>query len=276
MSGVLFDVAKSTLRSAALTSLETTAKFLNEDPSATALIEGHTDSSPIHTKEFPSNTELSQARANTIKQKLVSTYGIAPERLVTIGYGEFRPLASNLTKEGKQVNRRIEMRILRSEFTQNVLPEGGIDSSRLVVETLLPKNAPASLDSMMRDKSKERYILTLDVQRKVKRNTVSAMILDTVPEGLILLPSTITKIRGVDSVNVNATGKVLTIYCTAADSTVRIYYMAEVADGGKEEASIMHDYTVRKKQSDGSVAEDKAAPKVIEIRKKRILVRQQR
>ncbi|MFZ4622321.1 MAG: OmpA family protein, partial [Bacteroidota bacterium] len=276
MSGVLFDVGKSTLRSAALSSLETTAKFLNEDPSASALIEGHTDSSPIHTKEFPSNTELSQARANTIKQKLVSTYGIAPERLVTIGYGEFRPLASNMTKEGKQVNRRIEMRILRSEFSQKVLPEGGIDSSRLVVETLLPKNAPASMDSMMRDKSKERYILKLEVQRKVKRNTVSAMILDTVPEGLILMPSSIMKVRGVDSVSVSSDAKVLTIYCAAKDSTIQLYYIAEVSDGGKEEATVSHDYTVRKKQSDGSVTEDKASPKFIEIRKKRMLVRQQR
>jgi chemotaxis protein MotB len=108
------------------------------------MIEGHTDSSPIKTKEFPSNAELSLARANTIKQKLVTSYGIAPERLKTAGFGEFRPLASNATKEGKQVNRRIEMRILRSEFSAKVLAEGGIDSSKLIVETLLPKNAPAA------------------------------------------------------------------------------------------------------------------------------------
>jgi uncharacterized repeat protein (TIGR01451 family) len=200
MSGVLFDVGKSSLRSTALTSLETTAKFLKEDPTATALIEGHTDSSPIKTKEFPSNTELSFARANTIKQKLVSHYGITPERLQTIGYGEFRPLASNYTKEGKQVNRRIEMRILRSEFAMKVLPEGKVDSSRLVVETLLPKNAPKGIETMMRDKSKERYILKLDIQRKVKRNTVKTMIIDTIPDGLNLAPKTITLVSGVDSV----------------------------------------------------------------------------
>ncbi len=274
MSGVLFDVGKATLRTAALTSLETTAKFLKEDPSASALIEGHTDSSPIRTKEFPSNSELSLARANTIKQKLVTTFGIAPERLKTIGYGEFRPLASNMTKEGKQVNRRIEMRILRSEFTQKVLPEGGIDSSRLVVETLLPKNAPAAMDSLMRDKSKERYILKLDIQRKVKRNTVSMTIIDTVPTGLNLMPSSIMKVRGVDSVDVS--GNILTIHCSAKDSTIQLYYIAEVSDEGKEEASVLHNYTVRKKQSDGSVTEERAAAAVIEIRKKRMLVRQQR
>jgi uncharacterized repeat protein (TIGR01451 family) len=274
MSGVLFDVGKATLRSTALSSLETTAKFLKEDPTATALIEGHTDSSPIKTKEFPSNLELSQARANTIKQKLVSGFGIAPERLKTVGYGEFRPLATNGTKDGRQVNRRIEMRILRSEFAAKVLPEGGIDSSKFVVETLLPKNAPAGIDSMMRDKSKERYILKLDVRRAVKRNTVSTMILDTVPSGLQLLPRTVTSVRGVDSVSI--AGKVLTIYCSKNDSTIQLYYLAEVSDEGREEATLMDDYTVRKIQSNGTMVEEKSAPSVIEIRKKRMMVRNQR
>ncbi|MFA5833960.1 MAG: OmpA family protein [Bacteroidota bacterium] len=274
MSGVLFDVGKATLRSTALTSLETTAKFLKEDLSSTALIEGHTDSSPIKTKEFPSNIELSQARANTIKQKLIAHYGIAPERLKTIGYGEFRPLASNYTIEGKQVNRRIELRILRSEFAQKVLLEGGVDSSKLVVETLLPKNAPQGIDSMMRDKSKERYILKLDVRRKVKRNTVSTIILDTVPAGLQLVPYSVTSVHGVDSVNVS--GKVLKIYCSKTDSTIQLYYIAEVSDDGKEEATIFHDYTVIKKQTDGSIIEEKAKASSIEIRKKQMLVRNQR
>ncbi|MBP6671577.1 MAG: OmpA family protein, partial [Bacteroidetes bacterium] len=274
MSGVLFDVGKATLRSAALSSLETTAKFLKEDPSSSAMIEGHTDSSPIKTKEYPSNAELSLARANTIKQKLITAFGIAPERLKTVGFGEFRPLASNATKEGKQVNRRIEMRILRSEFSAKVLPEGGIDSSRLIVETLLPKNAPSAMDSLVRDKSKERYILKLEVHRKVKRNTVSTTILDTIPAGLNLIASSIMNVRGVDSVKVN--DRVLTIHCSGKDSTIQLYYIAEVAEEGKDEATVIHDYTVQKKQSDGSITEDRSAPKTIEIRKKRMLVRQQR
>ncbi|MFA6456457.1 MAG: OmpA family protein [Bacteroidota bacterium] len=274
MSGVLFDVGKATLRSAALSSLETTAKFLKDDPTATALIEGHTDSSPIKTKEFPTNIALSIARANTIKQKLVTNYGIAPERLQTIGYGEFRPLASNYTMEGKQVNRRIEMRILRSEFAQKVLPEGGVDSSRLVVETLLPKHAPKGIETMMRDKSKERYILKLDLQRKVKRNTVKTMIIDTIPDGLTLVSQTVTTVRGVDSVLVK--GKVLTIYCSNTDSTIQLYYIAEVSDDAKDEAVLMDDYTVRTIQQDGTITEKTAPRAAIEIRKKRMLVRNQR
>ena len=274
MSGVLFDVGKASLRSTALSSLETTAKFLKEDPSATALIEGHTDSSPMKTKEFPSNIELSHARANTIKQKLVSNFGIAPERLKTVGYGEFRPLATNETKDGRQVNRRIEMRVVRSEFTQKVIPEGGIDSSRYVVETLLPKHSPNGIDSLLRDKSKERYMLKLDIQRKVKRNTVSMMILDTIPAGLILIPKSVTTVRGIDSVNVK--GKVLTMYCSRNDSMVQLYYITEVSEEGSEETMLTDDYTVRKIQSDGTIVEEKAATALIEIRKKRMIVRNQR
>jgi hypothetical protein len=155
-----------------------------------------------------------------------------------------------------------------------VLPEGGIDSSRFIVETLLPKNAPRGIDSLMQDKSKERYILKVDVQRKVKNNTVSTMILDTVPAGLNLIRASVTSVRGVDSINVS--GQVLTIYCSGKDSTVQLYYIAEVSEEGKDEAMLMDDYTVRKIQSDGSMVEEKTAPTLIEIRKKRMLVRNQR
>ncbi len=274
MSGVLFDVAKATLRSAALSSLETTAKFLQEDPSATAVIEGHTDSSPIKTKEFPSNIELSQARANTIKQKLINSFGIAPERLKTIGYGEFRPLATNATKDGRQVNRRIEIRILRSEFADRVLPEGGVDSSRLVIETLLPKNAPAVLDSMVSDKSKERHILKLELRRMEKHNTVSTTIVDTIPAGLNLMPRSVMAVSGVDSISVS--GRVLTVHCSNSDSTVQLYYIAEVSDDGRGATTVSNEFTVRKVQTDGSVTVERSAPAAIEINAQRAVKRNQR
>ncbi|NUN70755.1 MAG: DUF11 domain-containing protein, partial [Bacteroidetes bacterium] len=274
MSGVLFDVGKATLRSAALSSLETTAKYLQEDPSATAVIEGHTDSSPIKTKEFPSNIELSQARSNTIKQKLVANFGIAPERLTTIGYGEFRPLASNATKDGRQVNRRIEIRILRSEFADRVLPEGGVDSSRLAVEMLLPKNAPAVLDSMLSSRAAERHIMKLDLRRIEKHNTVSTVIVDTLPAGLVLMSGTVTAVRGVDSVTVN--NNVLTVFASHSDTTVQLYYIAEVTEDGRGATTVRNDVTVRKVQSDGSVVTERTAPVSVEIRTRRSVQRNQR
>ncbi|GHC32879.1 OmpA/MotB family protein [Aidingimonas halophila] len=71
-------------------------------------IEGHTDSRPINTESFPSNWELSSARAMAILRYLEAA-GIEPTRLRAVGFGETRPLASNETAEGRERNRRVEV-----------------------------------------------------------------------------------------------------------------------------------------------------------------------
>jgi len=69
-------------------------------------VEGHTDNLPIHTKEFPSNWELSTARAISVIRYLEEK-GINKERLSALGYGEYRPLVSNNTPENRAINRRV-------------------------------------------------------------------------------------------------------------------------------------------------------------------------
>jgi chemotaxis protein MotB len=71
-------------------------------------VEGHTDNVPIHTAKFPSNWELSTMRAVNILRYLQSN-GIPSGRLMAIGFAEYRPLASNETPGGRQVNRRIDI-----------------------------------------------------------------------------------------------------------------------------------------------------------------------
>jgi chemotaxis protein MotB len=71
-------------------------------------IEGHTDSLAIHTDRFPSNWELSAARAVAVARFFQDT-GVDPERIAALGYGEFHPLASNETPEGRAANRRVEI-----------------------------------------------------------------------------------------------------------------------------------------------------------------------
>ncbi len=73
---------------------------------------GHTDPRDINTREFPSNWELSSARAEAVRRYLVHKFGIAPERLTTRGYADTQPIASNATAEGMARNRRTELRIL--------------------------------------------------------------------------------------------------------------------------------------------------------------------
>ena len=78
-------------------------------------INGHTDNSPINTAKFPSNWELSSARAMAVLRLFVDEIGIKPQTLLATGYGEFHPVASNDTETGRQRNRRIEIVLVYSE-----------------------------------------------------------------------------------------------------------------------------------------------------------------
>lgn len=85
-------------------------KVLKEHPNRIH-VEGFTDNVPIRSDAFPSNWELSSARAAAVVRLFVD-YGLAPERLASIGYGEFRPVASNDTETGRERNRRVVLVIL--------------------------------------------------------------------------------------------------------------------------------------------------------------------
>jgi outer membrane protein OmpA-like peptidoglycan-associated protein len=75
-------------------------------------LSGHTDPREINTEEFPSNWELSRARAEAVRKYLIDKFGIDPARLVAKGYADTRPIASNETAEGMYKNRRTELRVL--------------------------------------------------------------------------------------------------------------------------------------------------------------------
>lgn len=77
------------------------------------VIEGHTDNEPIHTRRFPSNWELSAARAVSVLRVLTDA-GVAATRLSVQGYGEFQPIAGNDTVRGRQRNRRVVL-VIRDE-----------------------------------------------------------------------------------------------------------------------------------------------------------------
>ncbi len=85
-------------------------------------VEGHTDNLPIKTAVFPSNWELSVARSTNVVQALINRCGIPPERLSSTGYGEYRPRADNDTPQNRQMNRRVDVLILR-EMYRKVEPD---------------------------------------------------------------------------------------------------------------------------------------------------------
>ena len=84
-------------------------------------VEGHTDNVPIHTEQFASNWELSAMRAVNIARFLAEEAHLAPGRLAASGYGEFHPIASNGTAEGRAQNRRVEIVILKTIQPDDVL-----------------------------------------------------------------------------------------------------------------------------------------------------------
>ncbi|MDA8227660.1 MAG: OmpA family protein [Desulfitobacterium hafniense] len=79
-------------------------------------VEGHTDNLPINTAKFPSNWELSVLRSTNVLHRMVKSGGISPDRLSATGFGEYRPLASNSSEEGRARNRRVDLVILRSKY----------------------------------------------------------------------------------------------------------------------------------------------------------------
>ena len=85
-------------------------------------VEGHTDNTPIHTAQFPSNWELSTARATFVLQYLISTTGTSPQRLSAVGYGEYRPVNSNASAEGRAANRRVDLVVLNAEAQKQEPP----------------------------------------------------------------------------------------------------------------------------------------------------------
>ena len=85
-------------------------------------VEGHTDNSPIATSKYPSNWELSTARATTIVRFLVASHQFQPQMLSAAGYGEFKPVKDNSSIEGKQKNRRVDIVVLKPDLAQQEPP----------------------------------------------------------------------------------------------------------------------------------------------------------
>jgi len=108
---ILFQSGSATVGADGQATLAEVAKVLADLPDRRFQVEGHTDNVPISTDRFPSNWELSTARALSVVRLLVRG-GVPPESLSGAGYGEFQPRASNDTAEGRRQNRRIEIVML--------------------------------------------------------------------------------------------------------------------------------------------------------------------
>jgi chemotaxis protein MotB len=119
-SPILFDSGKADLRPDAMPVLDELIAILEQSPNF-VVVEGHTDNVPIHTEAFPSNWELSTARAISVMRLLNERGGFDSERFAVAGYGEYHPLEPNNTPQGRQENRRVEILLkdIKTELSES-------------------------------------------------------------------------------------------------------------------------------------------------------------
>jgi chemotaxis protein MotB len=155
-SDVLFASGSASLSTPARDAIDQLATVLRELPNELR-IEGHTDDQPIASALFPSNWELSGARAASVI-RLLEARGVDPRRMAAIGFGEKRPVADNATPAGRATNRRVMLVILatpganqaRAERTVGdqdpgaaaVDADAGASSAPVSVPQALPEDAP--------------------------------------------------------------------------------------------------------------------------------------
>jgi chemotaxis protein MotB len=108
---ILFQSGSATLNTGGRQTLAEVGSVLAELSDRTFQVEGHADNVPIATQQFPSNWELSAARALSVVHLLVRE-GVPPSSLSGAAYGEFQPVAGNDTTDGRRLNRRIEIVML--------------------------------------------------------------------------------------------------------------------------------------------------------------------
>lgn len=110
---LLFDLGRADLRPNALPVLDAVATAI-KGSTKVVRVEGHTDDLPIATVQYPSNWELSAARAITVTRYFITQHAIEPRRLSATGFGEYRPLVPNSSEDNRKKNRRVDIVILRS------------------------------------------------------------------------------------------------------------------------------------------------------------------
>ena len=121
---ILFDSGMAVIKTDFLPVIDLLAVLLEGLPNQ-IIIEGHTDNIPINTYIYPSNWELSVARAVSVARYLVETRDLPPQKFVATGYGEYQPLDTNETPEGRARNRRVSVVISIVKYNAGEVIENG-------------------------------------------------------------------------------------------------------------------------------------------------------
>ena len=111
---ITFKEGEATLRESYQPIFVRIANFISSKHEYEVVVSGHTDNKPIRTEKFPSNLDLSSARAITVAKFLVEN-GVTPNRVSIQGFSEYRPLFENISPENRQKNRRVEITLIKEQ-----------------------------------------------------------------------------------------------------------------------------------------------------------------
>jgi chemotaxis protein MotB len=111
---ITFNVGEAELLPGSYPALLKIAGVIGSKKGFEVVVSGHTDDRPINTARFPSNWELSAARAVTVARFLIE-HGLAPERVSVQGFSAYRPVSENTTPENRQANRRVEITLIKEK-----------------------------------------------------------------------------------------------------------------------------------------------------------------
>ncbi|TSB47032.1 OmpA family protein [Alkalicoccobacillus porphyridii] len=109
---ILFDSGSDQLKPTAQNLVHEISAMLATDPPRYIQISGHTDDRPINTPQFQSNWTLSIARAENVLNDFLENEQLKPNQFIVAGHGEYKPVDTNETEDGRQKNRRVEILIL--------------------------------------------------------------------------------------------------------------------------------------------------------------------
>jgi chemotaxis protein MotB len=121
---VLFDLGEAEIKKGSYNILNEIARIIDQVPNQ-IMVEGHTDNLPISNSKFPSNWELSTARATNVVRHFIETNGINPAKLSAAGYAKYKAIKPNNSSKNRALNRRVDVIVLKKKFEKYDGEKGG-------------------------------------------------------------------------------------------------------------------------------------------------------
>lgn len=134
-------------------------------------IEGHTDNQEVNSKIYPSNWELSSARASSVIRYLISRFSFMPSLFTAVGFADTRPIASNNSANGKARNRRVEILIIKNKFNTPESPQNEIMKMTKEQQEKMQKTRMATINRI--DSISEAANKSFTVDRKAEQDAAN-------------------------------------------------------------------------------------------------------